>query len=346
MTMAVAGNTVAATNVPSFDVPSFDYNQLQEGSTPQQVLDALKQNGIISLKNVPSYAQARQDYLTNAASCAVVAEKSNAGFLLQKTLSDDTKRYTISTPSGQALDTSAMETDKACPGYAKVYESFTSTMELAMSKLASSLDKTSFSTTDGYSQVVSARKMFGEAVRLDHFHAYEAAPATKTEGSSTDKMSLEMHEDQGMFIAFATPAFYKVNGDGKSVQQTSIGGDDEAGLVIKTQDGKVVRPALKDDEVTVMVGTGFNKWVKTSEKLPPVTHAMQMPKVETKEGERLLRAWFGKMTLLPSYQRMLSDVTFEEHANTTKRFLQDSASADQLPLGCASGRRLVASAAE
>ncbi|KAF4029873.1 hypothetical protein GN244_ATG18362 [Phytophthora infestans] len=93
-----------------------------------------------------------------------------------------------------------------------------------------------------------------------------------------------------------------------------------------------------------MVGTGYNRWVGTSEQLPAVMHGMRMPEVKTTETQRLLRAWFGKMTLLPSYQRMLKQMDFGVHANTTAQYVQQGYQSDHQLLGCAPGRHLVASA--
>lgn len=349
LSLALAALTVQAEQAPAFDVPSFDYATLTSGNTPSLVLDALKKDGIITLKNIPAYAATRELYLAEAAACAVAAKDANAQFLLHKELSGGVKRYTISTSSGQDVDTTTLAaTEATCPGYAQIYGAFTGILERAVASLADTLDATTFTTQDGYANAISTRKLFGEAVRLDHFHAYEA-PQTVAgrQLSATDDLSLPLHEDDGMFIVFPTPAFYKVKSD-KSLEAVAAGASAaDSGLVIETHDHKRVRPVLKADEVTVMVGTGFNKWVKTSDRLPAVTHGMQMPTVVSTPlaaKERLLRSWFGKMTLLPSYHRMLSHMTFEQHANATARFLRQDAAVDAMTIGCAPGRKLVASA--
>ncbi|OWZ06536.1 Carbohydrate-binding protein, partial [Phytophthora megakarya] len=327
---------------------------LASGNTPNDVLSALKKDGIISFTNVPSYAQVRRSYLDSAAACAVSAQKANAEFLLYKTLTDGTKRYTISTPSGQDADASATTTDAACPGYKTRYDDFSSLLELVVLNVATTLDATNFTTTDGYGQTMSSRKLMTDAVRLDHFHAYETPSLQErrlmSAGNtpSQDDFSIELHEDDGMFIVFATPAFYKVNKDGtnSTFESVSVGGEDdsESGLIIQRRDGQRVRPVLKPDQVTLMVGTGYNQWVGTSEQLPAVMHAVRMPDVETTATQRLLRAWFGKMTLLPSYQRMLKQMDFDVHANTTTQYVQQGYQSEHHLLGCAPGRHLAASA--
>ncbi|KAG1711329.1 hypothetical protein DVH05_008582 [Phytophthora capsici] len=355
MLMAGAVPTNLAEQVPAFEVPNFDYQTLATGNTPNDVLTALKKDGIISFTNVPSYAQVRQSYLDSAAACAVSAHEVNAEFLLHKTLTDGTNRYTISTPSGQDADATATTTDAACPGYKTVYDEFSSLLELVVLNVATTLDATSFTTTDGYGQTVSSRKLMTDAMRLDHFHAYETPSLherrlsdSNPSTSSKDDFSLELHEDDGMFIVFATPSFYKVskNGGNSTFEPVSAGGEDdsESGLIIQRRDGQRVRPILKPDQVTLMIGTGYNRWVGTSEQLPAVMHAVRMPEVETTATQRLLRAWFGKMTLLPSYQRMLKQMDFDVHANTTAQYVQQGQQSGHQLLGCAPGRHLAASA--
>ncbi|UIZ27802.1 hypothetical protein KXD40_004550 [Peronospora effusa] len=347
--------------VPAFEISTFDYDNLSTGNTPNEVLNALKQDGIISLANVPSYAHVRRSYLDSAAACAMSAHEAEADFLLHKTLTDGTKRYTISAPSGLAANAAATTTDAVCPGYQDIYNKFSSLLELVVISVATTLDATDFITKDGYGRPVSSRKMIMDAVRLDHFHVYETPSlhdrrlmsdfsGTQTDPSSENDFTLELHEDHGMFIAFSTPTFYKVSTDGtkRTFESVSVGGENyaESGLIIQTRDGRRVRPVLKPDEVTLMVGAGFEHWVDTSEKLPAVMHGMRMPKVETMATESLLRAWFGKMTLLPSYQRMVQHMNFDVHVNITAEYVRQGHQSNRQLLGCASGRHLVASADE
>lgn len=354
--LAAMLSTATADKAPAFALPTFDYAQLSSSSTPDALLTALKTDGIISIRNVPSYTQVRKKYLDQAAACAVAARQVNAEFLINKTLSDGTQRFTISSRSGQDLDASDSTTDAACPGYAAVYREFSSLLEWVVIGVATTLDATSFSTADGLGQAVTNRKLVSEAVRLDHFHAYETPAGgddvrrmlATGEAATESDLSLELHEDDGMFIAFPTPAFYKV--DDASGKLTLVEVDDatETGLVIQTHDGQRVRPVLEADAVTLMVGTGYSQWVTASEALPAVMHGMRMPELPTvdRARERLLRAWFGKMTLLPAHQRMLSQLSFDEHANTTTRYVNEAHAADRMLLGCAPRRKLVASAAD
>ena len=155
------------------------------------------------------------------------------------------------------------------------------------------------------------------------------------------ELSLPLHEDHGLFIAMSAPKFFDVQGE--QVTRALSVSESASGLVIKAPTGERVRPVLPERELVIMLGSGAREWLHTSHALPGVMHGMQMPAVEGAEG-RALRAWFGKMTLLPSYQRMLSSqLTFDEHVNATKEYLSTGSERALASVGCAPGRELVAS---
>ena len=356
MLMSSTIPTSLAERVPAYELSTFDYDNLSSGNTPNEVLNALKRDGIISLTNVPSYAHVRRSYLDSAAACAMAAQSANADFLSHKTLTDGTKRYTIGTSSGLNANVDDTTTNAVCPGYQNIYTKLSSLLELVVLSVAKALDATDFTIKDGYGRAVPNHNIIVDAVRLDHFHVYETPSlhdrrlmsnfsGPQDDTSSENDFAIELHEDHGMFIAFSTPTFYKVSNDGtkRTFESVSVGSDNhaESGLIIQTRDGQRVRPVLKPDQVTLMVGAGFEHWVDTSEKLAAVLHAMRMPQVETKPTESLLRAWFGKMTLLPSYQRMAQNIDFDVHRNLSYNFVKHGHEVDRQLLGCAPGRRLV-----
>ncbi|CAH0475965.1 unnamed protein product [Peronospora belbahrii] len=288
-----------------------------------------------------------------AAGCAVSAQETNADFLIQKTFTDGTKRYTISAQSGQDANANDILTDLTCPGYKEIYSQFSSLLEMVVLSVATMLDATNFTIKDGYGQVVSSRKLMTDAVRLDHFHAYEtpsqrrlmtAFSGTDTNSSADINFTFDLHEDNGMFIVFPTPAFYKVSDNGfnhkfESVLPSGINGL-EVGFFIQTHDGQLVEPILKPDYVTLMVGTEFNQWMLSSHHLPTVTHAMRMLKIDMMPTQLLIRAWFGKMTLLPSYQHGLGKMDYEAHMNASAHYVQQGHELNHYNLRCAPGRRL------
>ncbi|TMW66671.1 hypothetical protein Poli38472_013983 [Pythium oligandrum] len=349
--LALSAATAQANSLsalPTFDVPAFDYASIAQGENPARLLQALQTDGIIALKNIPNYANLRERYLRTAAECAgVTANADHDMFVSRKLFDDGTKRYTISTNAGRELSGSAMEVDTTCPGYRQLYEEFSQTLEHAVNTFGSTLDQTSFTASDGQ-RSISSRQLVSDAVRLDHFHAYEAVPSGPASAGvdgiqrQLEELSLPLHEDHGLFIAMSAPKFFDVGADRRLVERELS--ESASGLVIQTASGSRVRPVLKNDEVVIMMGTGASRWLQTSHSIPAVMHGMKMPE-GSENGVRSLRAWFGKMTLLPAYQRMLlsNGVSFEAHSNATTRFLLANQEDDLKTVGCATGRRLMAS---
>ncbi|TMW66670.1 hypothetical protein Poli38472_013982 [Pythium oligandrum] len=334
--------------LPTFDVPAFDYPSIAQGENPARLLQALQTDGIIALKNIPNYANLRERYLRTAAECAgVTANADHDMFVSRKLFDDGTKRYTISTNAGRELSGSAMEVDTTCPGYRQLYEEFSQTLEHAVNTFGSTLDQTSFTASDGQ-RSISSRQLVSDAVRLDHFHAYEAVPSGPASAGvdgihrQLEELSLPLHEDHGLFIAMSAPKFFDVGADRRLVERELS--ESASGLVIQTASGSRVRPVLKNDEVVIMMGTGASRWLQTSHSIPAVMHGMKMPE-GSENGVRSLRAWFGKMTLLPAYQRMLlsNGVSFEAHSNATTRYLLANQEDDLKTVGCATSRRLAPS---
>ncbi|KAJ0397156.1 hypothetical protein ATCC90586_007252 [Pythium insidiosum] len=330
---ALAQSHAAPADLDQFPVPAFDFSTVSASS--KAVLDALSGDGILALSNIPGFTEKRQAYLRAATQCALAAGKNGDDYLLHKTLNDGTKRYTISTTSGKELSKAGADVDARCPGYAQAYRAFSQIVEDAVTKLGQTLDATSFRVSKP--SQVSGAELLTSSVHLDHFHAYEAAPSAS---GADDLLSLDMHTDNGMLIAMTAPKYFDV-ASGDAVQDKSLQ-EYESGLLIETRAGKLVRPVLKEDELVLMVGSGFQEWVATTPALRPVPHGMKYPRVSF-QGERLIRAWFGKMMLLNPEERMLNmDMTFGEYAARTTRYLLGEMDHDSgfASLACPHGRRL------
>ncbi|DAZ92456.1 TPA: hypothetical protein N0F65_000240 [Lagenidium giganteum] len=309
-----------------YTVPSFDYTQLDQHS--KHILEALQQDGIISLKNIPNYKNSREGYLQHAAECAVKAHAVGADFLQHRKLQDGTNRYTISTESGRALAESGHETLKDCPDFLPIHREFSQLVEHAVTSLGKALDASLKIKIAG--KDISARKLLTESVHLDHFHAYEAPDrrlaAESSAGSKKDEdkdLSLSMHLDNGLLIAMTAPEYFDVLDSGE-VQCKNTRSED-AGLVIVTREGKTVRPLLEADELVLMMGSGITEWIKTTPHLHPVLHGMRYPSAVAYPDDanhKLVRAWGGKMFLLaPEHEMDNTGMTYGEYANHTARYL-------------------------
>ncbi|CAH0474789.1 unnamed protein product [Peronospora belbahrii] len=140
-----------------------------------------------------------------------------------------------------------------------------------------------------------------------------------------------------MFIVFSTPTYYKVNGDGLNQTFKSVlpSGKDglESGLLIMTHDSHIVQPILKPDHVTLMMGSNFNKWMYSSMHMPAVKHVLRLPVIDIMPTQRLLRTWFGKTTLLPSYQRLLGQMDIKTHASASANYVRKLHESNRQMLG-------------
>ncbi|RLN48173.1 hypothetical protein BBJ29_000275 [Phytophthora kernoviae] len=342
-----------------FRVPPVDFTQLSSASDNAnnlQLLSILQENGIVALQNVPNYAILRREYLHKAADCAVKAQEQDAEFLLHRQLRDGTNRYTVSLESGRQMDetlTNSPELLALCPEYVQVYAAFSAAVELAVANVGTALDATQqFKVVVEQGDVaMTARKLLEDSVHVDHFHAYEAAAAAEMDDTDVNvaDLSLELHTDNGLMIAMSAPAYFDVLSSGQV--QHKVTKEEDAGLLIQTAKGEIVRPVLKPDELILMLGSGIDDWIHTTPPLHSVLHGMKYPRgvrvVNDDEGSKLLRAWFGKMVLLEAHQVMTNTgMTFGQYANQTTRYLVEQEAVDRAAFGavaCPPQRHLVAS---
>ncbi|KAL4118746.1 hypothetical protein PRIC2_011068 [Phytophthora ramorum] len=350
----------AALQPRDFRVPPVDFTQLSSAAGNTHNLDLLaklQQNGIVALQNVPNYAQLRQEYLRTAANCAVQAQHKGAEFLLHRQLRDGTNRYTVSLESGHQLSDTLAQSQEllaTCPEYVQIHSAFSAAVELAVASVGSALDATQkFQVVAEQGAVaMTARQLMDESVHLDHFHAYEAAAGRRSLESDAEinvaDMSLELHTDNGLLIAMSAPEYFQVSSSGELLHEETQGQD--AGLFIQTADGEIVRPVLEADELILMLGSGIDDWIKTTPPLRSVLHGMRYPRTVSvvdgdKQGNKLLRSWFGKMILLDAHQVMdNTGMTFGQYANQTTRYLVQQEAEDTFgAVACPPQRHLAAS---
>ncbi|CAI5708709.1 unnamed protein product [Peronospora effusa] len=320
-----------------FRVPSVDFTKLSsavDNADNYKLLTNLQENGIIALKNVPSYSILRQEYLRTAVSCAMKAQKQDAEFLHHRQLRDGTNRYTVSLESGhelsEALDKS-QQLLELCPEYVEIHAAFSAVVELAVANVGTALDSTQkfHVVAEQGAITISARKLLEDSVHLDHFHAYEAVQGLERQEDDSKidvaDMSLELHTDNGLMIAMSAPEYFIELKNGEVHHKDTQ--SEDAGLFIETSSGEIVRPVVNPDELILMLGSGIDNWIKTTPPLRSVLHGMRYPRSVSlldgdEQGNTLLRSWFGKMILLETQQVMdNTGLTFGQYANQTTRYL-------------------------
>ncbi|GAB9463308.1 hypothetical protein Gpo141_00000773 [Globisporangium polare] len=316
-------------------VPSFDFRTLAYSNA---VASELEKYGMITISDVPGYADLRREYLHAAAECAWQRpSKDSSRGILYRELDDGTKRFTISSTNG--VDHLAWD---ACFKYQRCKVKFSELVAKAIDGFSAAFDA-SFTAV---SQSSRLREFVSSARDMDHFHAYvpvhekkrveqvgSSAAATSAQEPSEsnpdpeERFALSMHSDSGLFIAMSAPAFFQVSPQNASVLEEIPNPDKASGLLIKLRDDKtVVRPLQKDDELTVMVGDGFSTWVQLPVKIPAVVHGMRMPQTRHKDSQ-VIRAWYGKMVLLSESATMLNTgMEFAAYSRQLGEFVESGGS--------------------
>lgn len=284
-------------------LPSFDYTQL--GLDSNSLHQALVQHGMISLRNIPQYAETRRTYLLEAARCARVASTSH------RRLQDGTERFTISSSK---------------PVCAHEFNTLQNELNNIIQNAVLSCGKALESKDKIVSDVIET------AETLDHFHLY-VKPTTKTTAAS----SIDFHTDNGLLIAFTTPMLLR-----EDYTPIEISDDSESGLFIKDPTtNQIVQPHLPPNELILMIGEGLSQWTG-SKSFSPVVHGMIMPQIdEMKQRAWFGKMFLLPETAVMENTQM----TFGSYVNATKRFLIDDqgVSDHRMALACPAGRHLVAS---
>lgn len=128
---------------------------------------------------------------------------------------------------------------------------------------------------------------------LEHFHSYSL------ESSSGDS-TIDLHTDQGLFIAFAPALMVHEEGDGAvaTFSHAVSAGD----FLISLPDGTHARLDLDSDALVFMLGDGVERAINPklsdgSPQLRATPHALRVPQNHPAGTHR---TWYGRMVLLPS----------------------------------------------
>jgi hypothetical protein len=322
--------------VPIIDIASFDFKDLQADATQPQVQSLIEQlslHGIVTIRNIPGYADARTHFLKVAVSCVNSEKVKSSPSLLYKLLEDGTERFTISTKA-QVNHPTIATSQLPCPEYLPALETLNTIVDTVAIKFSQALDATAIDSSSTTTQSLEEIITTGE--HLNHFHEYSINPQllqkTATSSSSTKQLSLNFHTDNGVMIFMVTPEFFKIEQQENQIESiTSIQNEQEnSGLLIQNpHTSEIMRPFLKANELTIMIGEGFRSWKNFGHSFNPVLHAMKMPSLKSLTNSdventtsKIARAWQGKMILLPKDTVMQNNgMTFGEYANKTTQYL-------------------------
>ena len=166
-------------------------------------------------------------------------------------------------------------------------------------------DTNAFTTIDTFYDVVQ------NGVHLEHFHSY-VLPTPDIASSQKPPSTLQLHTDQGLFLAF-TPGRYATTGALTNGFYITLPSSDTTTTTVEVSFNN-------DDALIFMLGDGVNQYINpklppTAPKLRAVPHSLQL-KASASESHHHPnnRIWYGVMILPPSnaIHPGHGDVTFGE----------------------------------
>lgn len=261
------------------------------------VTSALQHDGLVAMTNVPGLAEARERALVATAECVL-----QHGGSVVAPVSLQMQDKSIRSSWGAFAD-EEMPNTEACPELQQAMQQLRTAVDAGSMRFAelldnqvlyrgfdlglmSRLDAESYST---FSEMLDAGK------RLDHIHVYEKP------NMSNEQRTLDMHTDQGLFIAIV-PSLRVLHKEGGGV----VDKKDES-FVVEQSDGAISPVQLPEqgDVLLFMMGDGINYLTPRSHKpLRAVPHGLNQMTTSA------ARAWFGRMFLAPDDAVLVGTTAF------------------------------------
>jgi len=297
----------------------------EDDDLPEPVLlKALHEVGIVAVSHIPYFTKTVQRALgyTTFHQCAVFASHaSNSSQFTSELNLGSVVRHTIAThdyPSYIEGHSGGMEpvefrdeAQKPCEEFVEASRELRDMVRKAVRifglRLGSELEHTAhvavplLTTSNAVmANVVEMFRGVADVVmhghHLEHFHSYQARKSQEMLlDSNFDQNTLDMHTDQGLFIAFVPGRIVRPSDKETTVPPVS------KGLYITLANGTLVEPIFESDDLVFMLGDGVNHLINpllpgNSKKytLRPVPHLLSL---ELKDDTA--RTWYGRMVLPP-----------------------------------------------
>ncbi|GBG32924.1 Hypothetical Protein FCC1311_091502 [Hondaea fermentalgiana] len=262
----------------------------REGAAVEAMMESLRHSGVVQVAEVPGLAQARAEALALNVACGEVSQAAvgSASY-------DGTHRRSLGTVPGEGFAHGVPS--EVCERFDKastaLREATSRAARAFANKLGMHLPRASFLATaedeDAYETVDAIVR---DSQQLEHFHAYNRA-----EDNEDDMMTVDLHMDQGMFIAFTPALMYEMD--------KGLSGNKAGSFLIELPGGRLEEVDFADngDVIVFMLGDGVNQYVNPALEnaghapLRATPHAMQMPS----DGSNAWRSWYGRMYLPPAH---------------------------------------------
>lgn len=314
-----------------YNVERIHYSNLVKHSKDTSLIqdhelrNALSEEGIVSITGIAGFAELKRDTLTWLHACIMDQGDTN-----HKTIHEDgTIRRTMASitvpgPGGAqpfkfANHDNSEDIPASCIEFSKKLGSFRLQVDSVIkefakrlsSEMESSLEKPLMETEGGSYSFSDIYSVVTEGHHLEHFHSYQKlrneSKHSTSSGLRNDRGdTIEMHVDQGFFIAFTPGLMVTHKKDNYFEPDLSVPLKESDGFYIETSDGEQI-PLHFDarDELIFMMGDGVNQYIN-----PKLDHN---PDGTKKKGIRatphkvvlkshdanVARVWYGRMALPP-----------------------------------------------
>eukprot|EP00586_Coscinodiscus_wailesii_P012615 CAMPEP_0172514168 /NCGR_PEP_ID=MMETSP1066-20121228/257814_1 /TAXON_ID=671091 /ORGANISM="Coscinodiscus wailesii, Strain CCMP2513" /LENGTH=421 /DNA_ID=CAMNT_0013294719 /DNA_START=82 /DNA_END=1344 /DNA_ORIENTATION=- len=307
-----------------------DEEVFHKSGTSTAFVDALSEYGIISIKDIGGFSENKRQTLIHLHECAKYSAATK-----EHTFHDGTVRLTMAThtiPGGdgqQEIHHGALDSE-ACAEFTNASDKLRKNVHEAVGafseRLGSILNVESplLSTKDNAHDYDTFEDVVKNGEHLEHFHSYQRE---SIDSKSVD--TIEMHTDQGVFIAFA-PALMV---DTTAVSETT---EPKGDFYIGLKDGSTALVDLEENDLVIMLGDGFNQFINPKVEeggvvLRATPHMLDMRSHSNDEA----RVWYGLMVLPPA------EALHPDHEKTfghmRELMIEASVSSDEdevLALGC------------
>jgi len=280
------------------------------------LLDALEDSsGIISMTNLPeNFSSIKKDVMSNLHSCIMNQQQNQDGHdVAEESFVDGTIRRTLATATSASegpLDlkvgasSSCLSFKKNLKRFRTIANEATNIFAKALSQemephLAKPLLVKKGKIEDSYDTI---EDLVANGEQLEHFHSYQK---TKRIGEQFDEdnvmATIDVHADQGFFIAFTPGMMMSSNTDKKAVAS-------EGFYIVEEYSNDVpihVDFNIETDDLVFMLGDGVNQYInnryidgKNDDRphLHATPHAVSLKIHDDSQA----RVWYGRMVLPPT----------------------------------------------
>jgi len=366
-TAAAEAIATPRTRTAPFVPPMFEISDLQTGSKFKELRSALTTTGLLTVRvdgadninnninknggdSPSSFSWVRNEAMKGLCRCKKNLQQQKGNIALQNTVLDDgiTSRSTVATAtigSFSPLELPEIVTEQCGADVAKAMDLLRDEVAMVSNSFIQALDRIiNYHQQGDDGEALLAKKHAGtfgsvhqivqEATHLEHFHVYSTEKKQRAidDVQEEEGMTLELHTDAGLFLAFV-PAMVCVD-DGGDTESSQDG--DSSFMIRNGSTGELSPVSFPQGSIAIMMGTGAEYWLQTNVPLRATRHAVQM-----RAGD--VRAWYGMMHLVPEsavIQSFPEQRTFGEMKRNLGMVLQGNVApkGGEFSVGCAKSR--------